>query len=207
VALENVALHDQLRRQATVDELTGLANHRRFHEVLSHEVVRMRRSGRPTALALIDVDDFKTMNDTHGHRYGDSVLELVADVIGDACRATDEPARYGGDELAVILAETDLDGAATIAESLRRAVESSELVLPDGSIARVTVSIGISAMLPKAGDPAALIEAADVGLYAAKRAGKNRVRSGGWAAGDPGSGGDKRFARPALAPGRANGGR
>jgi diguanylate cyclase (GGDEF)-like protein len=205
VALENVALHDQLRRQATVDELTGLANHRRFHEVLSQEVVRMRRSGHPTALALIDIDDFKTMNDTYGHRHGDAVLELVADVIGDACRATDEPARYGGDELAVILAETDLDGAATVAENLRRAVESAELVLLDSSIARVTVSIGISAMLPGAGDPAALIEAADVGLYAAKRSGKNKVRSGGWAAGRPGAEADKRFARPALAPERTNG--
>jgi diguanylate cyclase (GGDEF)-like protein len=196
VALENVALHDQLRRQATVDELTGLANHRRFHEVLAQEVVRMRRSGRPTALALIDIDDFKTMNDTFGHRHGDAVLELVADVIGDACRVTDEPARYGGDELAVILAETDLDGASTIAENLRRAVETTELGLPDGSTTRVTISVGISAMLPGAGDPAALLEAADVGLYAAKRTGKNRVRSGGWAAGKPGDDADRRFARP-----------
>ena len=205
VALENVALHDQLRRQATVDELTGLANHRRFHEALAQEVVRMRRSGRPTALALIDVDDFKSMNDTHGHRHGDAVLELVADVIGDACRATDEPARYGGDELAVIFAETDLDGAAVVAENLRRAIESAELVMPDGSVTRVTVSVGIGAMLPGAGDSAALIEAADVGLYAAKRSGKNKVRSGGWAAGKSRTAADKRFARPALEPGRANG--
>jgi diguanylate cyclase (GGDEF)-like protein len=203
VALENVALHDQLRRQATVDELTGLANHRRFHEALAQEVLRMRRSGRPTALVLIDIDDFKTMNDTHGHRHGDAVLELVADVIGDACRATDEPARYGGDELAVILAETGLDGAATIAENLRRAIEATELGLPEGSTARVTVSVGISAMQPGAGDSAALIEAADVGLYAAKRTGKNRVRSGGWAAGKAGDEADKRFARARLARERA----
>jgi len=207
VALENVALHDQLRRQATVDELTGLANHRRFHEVLAREVVRMRRSSRPTALALIDLDDFKVMNDIHGHRHGDSVLELVADVIGDACRATDEPARYGGDELAVILAETDLDGASTIAESLRCAVEAAELVLPDNTIARVTVSVGISAMWPGSGDPAALIEAADLGLYTAKRTGKNRVRSGGWAGSGPSDDAARRFARAAVASGRANGDR
>jgi diguanylate cyclase (GGDEF)-like protein len=199
VALENVALHDQLRRQATVDELTGLANHRRFHEVLAQEVVRMRRSGRPTALALIDIDDFKTMNDTYGHRHGDAVLERVADVIGDACRATDEPARYGGDELAVILSETDLDGASTIAENLRRAVEEIGVRLPDGTDAHVTVSVGISAMLPGAGDPAALIEASDVGLYSAKRTGKNRVRSGGWAAGTPAGEAERRFARAGAA--------
>jgi diguanylate cyclase (GGDEF)-like protein len=104
----------------------------------------------------------------------------------------------------VILAETDLDGASTIAENLRRAVEAAELMLPDNSIARVTVSVGISAMLPGAGDPAALVEAADVGLYAAKRTGKNRVRSGGWAAGKPGDGADKRFARTAVASERPN---
>jgi diguanylate cyclase (GGDEF)-like protein len=166
----------------------------------------MRRSQRPTALALIDIDDFKTMNDTHGHRHGDAVLEFVADVIGDHCRATDEPARYGGDELAVILAETDLDGAQTIAENLRQAVDATELVLPDGSTTRVTVSVGISAMLPGAGDPAALIEAADVGLYAAKRTGKNRVRSGGWAAGKAAAAADRRFSRPELARERANDG-
>jgi diguanylate cyclase (GGDEF)-like protein len=199
VALENVALHDQLRRQATVDELTGLSNHRRFHEALAHEVVRMRRSGRPTALALIDVDDFKSMNDSYGHRLGDSVLELVADVIGDACRATDEPARYGGDELAVILAETDLDGAHTIADNLRRAVEGAVLPHPDGTTTRVTISIGVGAMAPGAGDPAALIEAADVGLYAAKRTGKNRVLSGGWAAGRPDDAAEKRFASTGAA--------
>ncbi len=200
VALENIALHDQLRRQATTDELTGLANHRRFHEVLAHEVVRMRRSGRPTALALIDIDDFKSMNDTYGHRLGDSVLELVADVIGDACRATDEPARYGGDELAVILAETDLDGAHTIADNLRRAVEGAVLPLPDGTTTQVTISVGVGAMAPNAGDPAALIEAADVGLYAAKRTGKNRVRSGGWAAGRLAADVEKRFAPHSATP-------
>jgi diguanylate cyclase (GGDEF)-like protein len=185
VAMENVALHDQLRRQATVDEVTGLSNHRRFQEALAHEVTRMRRSGRPTALALIDIDDFKQINDTHGHQHGDTVLQLVADTLTTVCRATDEPARYGGDELAVIFAETDLDGAATIAEDIRRAVEGSG----------ATVSVGIAAVEPGHADPDALIEAADVGLYAAKRTGKNRVRSGGWAAARPEGVSGSRFAR------------
>jgi diguanylate cyclase (GGDEF)-like protein len=192
VALENVALHDQLRRQATVDEVTGLSNHRRFQEALAHEITRMRRSERPTALALIDIDSFKAINDTHGHRNGDAVLQLVADTLMQVCRSTDEPARYGGDELAVILAETDLDGALTIGESIRRAVEAAEPQLPDGTALHVTVSVGVSALEAGHGDPEALIEAADVGLYAAKRTGKNKVRSGGWAASAAASG-ESRF--------------
>jgi diguanylate cyclase (GGDEF)-like protein len=185
IAMENVALHDQLRRQATVDEVTGLSNHRRFQEALAHEVTRMQRSGRPTALALIDIDDFKEINDTHGHRHGDAVLQHVADTLITVCRATDEPARYGGDELAVILPETDLDGATAIAEDIRRALGG----------AGVTVSIGVAALKPAQGDADALIEAADVGLYAAKRTGKNRVRSGGWATARPAEAGGSRFAR------------
>jgi diguanylate cyclase (GGDEF)-like protein len=195
IAMENVALHDQLRRQATVDEVTGLSNHRRFQEALTHEVARMRRSQHPTALALIDIDNFKTINDTHGHRNGDAVLQLVADTLTSVCRSTDEPARYGGDELGVILAETDLDGAMTIAENIRRAVEAAEVALPDGTALRVTASVGVAALEPGHGEPEALIEAADVGLYAAKRTGKNKVRSGGWAAGAH-TAVPSRFARP-----------
>jgi diguanylate cyclase (GGDEF)-like protein len=195
IALENVALHDQLRRQATVDEVTGLSNHRRFQEALTHEVARMRRSERPTALALVDIDNFKRINDTHGHRNGDAVLQLVADTLMGASRSTDEPARYGGDELAVILAETDLEGAVTTGEHIRQAVEAAELTLPDGTRLQVTVSVGVAALSAGQGDAEALIEAADVGLYAAKRTGKNKVRSGGWAAG-PRETAISRFARP-----------
>ena len=194
VAMENVALHDQLRRQATVDELTGLSNHRRFQEVLRHEVTRMRRSGHPTALALIDIDHFKEINDAYGHQHGDTVLQAVAHVIGHACRATDEPARYGGDELAVILAETDLGGAGTIGESIRRTVERLELTLPNGTPTSVTVSVGVSALEPGGDDPAALIEGADVALYEAKRAGRNRTRA---EAASARAGGEGRFNRVA----------
>jgi diguanylate cyclase (GGDEF)-like protein len=195
VAMENVALHDLLQRQATVDELTGLSNHRQFQEALRHEVTRMRRSGRPTALALIDIDHFKAINDTYGHLHGDIVLKAVAEVIANACRATDEPARYGGDELAVLLAETDLGGAGTIGESIRREVERLELTLPDGTPTRVTVTVGVSALDTAVRDPAALIEAADMALYEAKRAGRNRTR----AESAEGTGGrEPRFARPPV---------
>ena len=181
LAVENVELQHQLRRQATVDDVTGLSNHRRFQEALNGEVLRTRRSSLPTALALIDLDDFKTINDTYGHQLGDSVFAAVAHVIRGACRATDEPARYGGDELAVVLPDTDVAGAWTIAESFRRAVAALELALPDGSPLRVTISVGVSALEPGVGDASALVEAADIALYDAKRAGRNRTRSTGWA--------------------------
>jgi diguanylate cyclase (GGDEF)-like protein len=182
VAIENAALHERLHRQATVDELTGLANHRRFQDALSEEVTRTRRSGRPLALVLLDIDDFKAVNDTFGHRHGDQVLQAVSAAVSSACRVTDEPARYGGEELAVILRETDLDGAVTIAESLRRAVEQLAVPAPspDAPPTRVTVSVGVSALGAATDDQGLLVEAADVALYEAKRAGKNRVCSGGW---------------------------
>jgi len=182
LAIENVALHDQLRQQATVDDLTALANHRRFQEALKHEVLRTARSGQPTGLALIDIDDFKAINDAYGHQFGDVVLVAVAGLVGGSCRATDVAARFGGDELAVILSGTDIEGAWTIGESIRRAVEGRELTLPDDTPLRVTVSVGVCALEAGVGDAATLIEAADIALYDAKRAGKNRTRSTGWAA-------------------------
>ena len=181
LAIENVALHEQLRRQATLDELTGLSNHRRFQEALSQEVARTRRTGRPTALVMLDLDDFKQLNDAYGHRLGDGVLRTVADVVAGACRGTDEPARYGGDELAVILPDTDLEGAWTLAESMRRAVEALDLALEDGTPLPVTVSVGVGAV-ERDGEAGDLIEAADTALFQAKRAGRNRTRSTGWAA-------------------------
>jgi diguanylate cyclase (GGDEF)-like protein len=100
--------------------------------------------------------------------------------VAGACRATDEPARYGGDEVAVILPDTDLEGAWTLGESMRRAVEALDLALEDGTPLRITVSVGVGA-IDRDGDPGALIEAADTALFQAKRAGKNRTRSTGWA--------------------------
>jgi diguanylate cyclase (GGDEF)-like protein len=201
LAVENVELQHQLKRQATVDEVTGLSNHRRFQEALNHEVLRTRRSGLPTALALVDVDDFKTINDRYGHQLGDAVLEAVAQVIRGACRSTDEPARYGGDELAVVLPETDVAGAWTIGESIRRAVAALEVALPDGSPLQTTISVGVAGLEAGSGDASTLIEAADIALYDAKRAGKNRTRSTGWAreAGVEDPGAANRFARAAGA--------
>jgi diguanylate cyclase (GGDEF)-like protein len=181
LAVENVALHDRLRLQATVDELTGLANHQRFKEALQNEAARTSRSGRPTGLALLDIDDFEAVNARHGHRTGDEVLRAVAAAVGGPCRATDVAARCGVDELAVILPDTDLDGAWTTGETIRRGVERVEIAAPDGTLVRVTVSVGVSALEGAAAGADSLLEAAGIALREAKRAGKNRTRSTGWA--------------------------
>ena len=185
LAIENVALHDRLRRQAAVDDLTGLSNHRRFREALGLEVERMRRTREPMALALVDIDDFEALTDAQGHLRGDVVLQAVADAIGRACRSADEPARIGGDVLAVILPETDLAAARRFGEGIRRSVASLG----------VSVSVGVSAMEPGAADAGALVEAADVALNDAKRGGKNRTCSSDWARGPRSAAG--RFGRPA----------
>ena len=178
IAIENVELHDLLQRQATVDELTGLANQRRFRDALEFEFTRMRRTRRPLALVLFDIDDFKAVNDTYGHPQGDLVLQAVASVLHDACRSTDLPARYGGEELALILPETDLEGGFTIAETVRREIEALAVPRPDAPPLRITVSAGVSALERSTADPAALIQASDVALYAAKSGGKNQTRRG-----------------------------
>jgi diguanylate cyclase (GGDEF)-like protein len=174
VSLENVALHEQVKRQAITDQLTGLSNRGRFQQVIAAEAAAARRFDQPLGLVMLDVDDFKRVNDTYGHQQGDVVLREVARILADCSREVDEPARYGGEELAVALQQTDLAGAEAIAERVRTAVEALELPRLDGAgTLRVTVSCGVSASAD--GDPVALVAAADAALYAAKRAGKNRT--------------------------------
>ena len=174
LSLENVDLHEQVRRQAVTDELTGLSNHGRFQAVIAAEAAAARRFDQPLALLMLDVDDFKRVNDTYGHQQGDLVLREVAAVLRACSREVDEPARYGGEELAVALQQTDLDGAEAIAERVRTEIEALELPRLDGAGSlRVTVSCGVAASFD--GDPTALVAAADAALYAAKRAGKNRT--------------------------------
>ena len=175
VALTNVELHDRLRTQATTDELTGLANHRRFQETLVHEIEHAHRAGTPLALLMLDIDNFKAVNDTHGHQQGDAVLREVARILRRTCRAIDQPARYGGEELAVILPATDLSGAHTLAERIRRALHAHAIPLEDGARLSVTASIGIAELERDGQDAPSLIALADAALYEAKRAGKNRT--------------------------------
>ena len=160
--------------QATTDSLTGLANRWTFDEELALEWRRAERVGDPLALILFDLDNFKTINDTHGHQGGDEVLRVVGEVLARSVRQVDLAARYGGEEFAVIVPETDLDGAIDLAERLRKALESEEIVLQNGTRLSVTASFGavVKGDLP-GGEK--LVAAADERLYEAKRAGKNRV--------------------------------
>jgi diguanylate cyclase (GGDEF)-like protein len=174
LALDNVRLHQEVQRQAQTDLLTGLVNHGRFQAVLTYELEQVRRYHYPVGLIMIDIDDFKRVNDTYGHPQGDLVLHSVGRVLQETSREGDTAARYGGEEMAVILPHADIDGAAAIAERIRNAVEALEIPRLDGEGSlRVTTSVGVSASLE--GAPEQLIADADGALYRAKREGKNRT--------------------------------
>jgi diguanylate cyclase (GGDEF)-like protein len=176
VSIENVGLHETVERQAVTDELTGLFNRRRFQEAMATEVERSKRFGQPVGLVLLDLDDFKAVNDTYGHQQGDLVLREVARVLRETSREIDEPARYGGEELAVVLPGTDLEGAYNLAERVRAGIEELALPLLDGEGSlRVTASFGVATLPGSADDMRELVAAADEALYRAKRAGKNRT--------------------------------
>ncbi len=160
---------------ASVDGLTDLLNHRAFHDRLDEEVARAARSARPLALLMVDLDDFRAINNGHGHQAGDAALVAIAAAIRASIRSADIAGRYGGDEFAVILPETDLGEACAVAERTRVAVAAVALER-DGAPVGATTSLGIAALPRHACTRDGLIEAADGAAYAAKHAGKNRVR-------------------------------
>ena len=177
VALENARLHRIVERQALVDDLTGLANRRQAEEALGSELARAERLGGSVSLILADLDDFKAINDRHGHPTGDVVLREFADALRETVREIDLAVRWGGEEFAVILPGTDLEGAAQLAERLRVAVAARQLVSLTGEPLRVTASFGAGSSGGTTGLEE-LLEIADDALYRAKRAGKNRVYAG-----------------------------
>jgi two-component system cell cycle response regulator len=168
------------REMALQDELTGLANRRALEQMLAEEVTRALRHGRPLSIVMADVDHFKTINDTYGHRAGDEVLRELARILGQNLRSIDRAARYGGEELLVMLPETPSAEAHYVAERVRTAVEGHAFVVdpedeePPLSL-HVTASLGIASLPDDADSPERLVEIADQALYDAKHQGRNRV--------------------------------
>lgn len=167
------ALETRLEDLASTDPLTGLPNRLRFFAVAEAEVRRSRRSGKPLAVLMVDLDHFKAVNDRYGHDVGDATLRSFARVARATVRDQDTIARLGGEEFACLLPETDRAGALVLAERLRRAVEGATAV--EKLDVRLTISIGVSALDPGEAGLDAALKRADVALYAAKRAGRNRI--------------------------------
>lgn len=156
---------------ADVDALTAVFNRRRLDRDLTAAV----ESDRPTALVMVDIDHFKSWNDEHGHATGDRVLQLVAETIRRSVRPGDVVYRYGGEEFAVVLADTDTEAAAPVAERIRSAVESQKILIDGADLGPITASLGVADESGELSDPAQLSERADMALYAAKNSGRNRV--------------------------------
>jgi diguanylate cyclase (GGDEF)-like protein len=171
LAVSNADAREHLARMARTDPLTGLLNHGAFHQRLEEEIKRSARYGRCLSLALLDIDHFKLVNDRHGHRAGDETLRAIAEHVRSHARETDVVGRVGGEELAWLMPESDLPGAAHAAERLRSVVAAT----PMAHVGRVTVSIGV-AELETDGSAGDLFGAADAAMYRAKEAGRNRVR-------------------------------
>ncbi len=171
--------YQTISHMAITDELTQIYNRRYFHMIFEQEISRSKRYGHSISLLMVDIDHFKLVNDTHGHQIGDDVLVEVADIVKSATRKADVVARYGGEEIAVILPETDIIGAVGCAEKIRRNIEEKIFMTIKEQPLRVTVSLGVSCLehIEKAGEDEVknLIKMADDALYQAKEFGRNRV--------------------------------
>jgi diguanylate cyclase len=165
--------NDLLSTLSSIDGLTRLLNRTHWEQAVAAEFQRCRRIGHPSSLMMLDIDHFKAVNDAHGHPAGDEALRRVASILRESLRLQDMPGRYGGEEFGIVLPGADANGAALIAERVRKRIEST-IVEPRHGV-RVTVSIGYAAILPNDRDYAAWIARADRALYAAKAMGRNRV--------------------------------
>lgn len=177
IAYESVNIRILMLRyqdMAITDGLTGLLNHRRSHEILRQEIKRAKRYQRPLSILMLDVDSFKSFNDTFGHPQGDVLLCSIAKILKSSVRNVDFVGRYGGEEFVVILPETIRSDAFILAERIREAI-ASEPFSAGGQVIYKTVSIGVASFPDDAVEPTELVQMADEALYRAKRAGKNCV--------------------------------
>lgn len=176
LSLQNVLLHEEIEKRSITDQLTGLYNHRHFQQILEQEFVRARSSRANLALIMIDLDYFKELNDTYGHLLGDMFLRRVGEAVRSAVRESDIPARYGGDEFALVLPGTTKAGAEVVAQKIFKAVQEIVLELPDGEVAGRTVSAGVAVLEAGCLAPKDLFDHADRALYVAKENGRSQVR-------------------------------
>ncbi len=178
VAVENSRLYRLTKRMAITDELTDLYNYRYLQQRLDDELGRAERYGKRLSLIMLDLDDFKRVNDTHGHLVGDSALSEVGQLLKNTVREVDVVARYGGEEFTVILPETDASGAFIVAEKIREAISMHRFVDADGARSvHLTASIGLSSYPAHSYDKESLLRSADDAVYHAKATGKDRVRA------------------------------
>ena len=174
-AVRNAKLLRRLRSLSESDSLTGLANHRKLHEVLAHEQARAERYGSHFSLVMLDIDEFKLLNDTHGHPAGDAVLRRVGALLSEQTRTADVVGRYGGDEFLLVLPETSADEAGLLAEKLRAALRDEPYVTAAGEQIPIHASFGIAAYPEDVPDANGLVALADANLYASKRRGGDAV--------------------------------
>jgi diguanylate cyclase (GGDEF)-like protein len=171
IAWENARLYTQ----AVTDGLTRLYNRKYINERIFEEMVRSRRYGRDCSLILLDVDRFKSVNDQHGHDFGDLVLTLIANVLRENARTSDVVARFGGEEFLLLLTETDRDGAQVFASRLRESIENLN-ISHAGIDLKITISAGVSSYHPDMrNEVTAFVKQADKALYHAKNTGRNKV--------------------------------
>jgi diguanylate cyclase (GGDEF)-like protein len=177
IAIENARLYNETKKLSLTDSLTHIANRRHFDLMLDSELRKARGYSRPLSLAMIDLDNFKSFNDRHGHQAGDRMLMTLARTLKESVRDTDFVARYGGEEFVIIFPETSLNASMKVSERVRNAVQHARISLKDAAQKKITISIGVAAFPLNARDAVELISNADKALYRSKSLGKNRVES------------------------------
>jgi diguanylate cyclase (GGDEF)-like protein len=175
-ALDNALMLRRAEALSVTDELTQLYNSRYLNHVLRREAKRASRSGRPLSLVFLDLDGFKSVNDSHGHLAGSRALVEAAAVIRGSARETDVVARFGGDEFSIILPDTGADGAVAVGERVRDRIEAHPFLAGDGLSLRLTVSVGVATLPDVASSAEELMRAADMAMYQVKDSGKNGVQ-------------------------------
>ncbi len=175
LTLENARMYQRMEQLATIDSLTDLYNRRQFLALGVREIDRARRHRQPLSAIMMDIDFFKRVNDAHGHTSGDRVLAAIALVCRQTLRSIDIVGRYGGDEIVILLPETEAEEARIVAERLRLMIETREVQLPQGAV-RVTASFGVAELSARQRDILDLLDRADKAMYEAKQGGRNQVK-------------------------------